>query len=58
MLGIEPDEFRSTKEYSLAPAQLHECIFLQVADIRSSPDPDRIFIDVLRHELLDYGYFY
>ncbi len=58
MLGIEPDKFMSAKEYDVGSEQRFERIFLKVADIRSSPAPDSIFIDALRHELLDYGYFF
>lgn len=58
MLGVEPDEFRSSREYAVVPEQRYERIFLKVEDIRNSPAPDTVFIDVLRHELLDYGYFY
>jgi len=29
-----------------------------VADIRRSPNPNHILIDVIRNELLDYGYWY
>jgi len=36
----------------------HELIYLKVADVLRSPDADRIYIDLLRHELLDYGYWY
>jgi hypothetical protein len=33
-------------------------IFLQVKDVMASPDPENIYIDLLRHEMLDYGYYY
>lgn len=35
-----------------------EHIFLKVADIRQSPNPNAIYIDILRYEELDYGYYY
>lgn len=58
MLGIEPDDFRSRKEYDTSPCQQYERIFLSVADIMRSPDRDRVFIDVLTHVGISYGYFY
>jgi hypothetical protein len=35
-----------------------EHIFLKVADVRQSPNPDAIYIDILRFEELDYGMYY
>jgi len=58
MLGIEPDAFRSTKPYPTGPSQQYERVFLKVADIVRAPDRDRIYIDLLRHQLLDYGHWY
>lgn len=58
MLGVEPDDFRSDKAYDLSAEQQCERIFISVADIICSPDRDRIYIDVIRHELFDYGFFY
>ena len=58
MLGVEPDDFRSNKAYDLSAEQQCERIFISVADIICSPDRDRIYIDVIRHELFDYGFFY
>lgn len=57
MLGIEQGNFLSSKEYDLHSDQV-DTVFLKVADILDSPDPDHIYIDLLRHELLDYGYWY
>lgn len=57
MLGIEPDSFLSTAEYDASTARRDQ-VFLKVADILASPDRDRVFIDLLCHELLDYGYWY
>jgi hypothetical protein len=57
MLGNEPDAFFSSREYSSVTPR-SERVFLNVADILASPDRDRIYIDLLRHELLDYGYWY
>nr|WP_217346328.1 hypothetical protein [Noviherbaspirillum sp. L7-7A]MBV0880735.1 hypothetical protein [Noviherbaspirillum sp. L7-7A] len=58
MLGVEPDDFRSDKAYDLSAEQQCERIFISVADIICSPDRDRIYIDLIRHELFDYGFFY
>jgi hypothetical protein len=57
MLGIEPDDFRSTGEYSAASEDTGQ-VFLKVADILASPNPDCIYIDLLCNELIDYGYWY
>lgn len=46
-------------EYVADPlAAERETIFLKVEDILRSPNPDAIYIDLLRYEMLDYGYFY
>ena len=58
MLGVEPDEFRSDKSYDLSADQQCERIYISVADIICSPDCNRIYIDVIRHELMDYGFTY
>ncbi len=57
MLGIEQGNFLSSKEYDVHSDHV-DTVFLKVADILDSPDPDHIYIDLLRHELLDYGYWY
>ncbi len=57
MLGIEQGNFLSSKAYDVH-CDLVDTVFLQVADILDSPDPDHVYIDLLRHELLDYGYWY
>ncbi len=57
MLGIEQGNFLSSKEYDIHSNQV-DTIFLKVADVLDSPDPDCVYIDLLRHELLDYGYWY
>lgn len=57
MLGIEQGNFLSSKEYDIHSNQV-DTIFLKVADVLDSPNPDCIYIDLLRHELLDYGYWY
>ncbi len=57
MLGIEQGNFLSSKEYDTDSDQF-DTIFLKVADVLDSPNPDCVYIDLLRHELLDYGYWY
>ena len=58
MLSVESCLFRSPNAYGSRQTQQSERIFLKVADVLASPDCDRIYIDILRHELLDYGYWY
>jgi hypothetical protein len=58
MLGLEQESFRSTKDYPLDPSQRCETIFINIGDIRRSPNPDAIWIDLLRFESMDYGFFY
>lgn len=58
MLGYDPEEFRSLKEYQKLEGEQFERVFIKVSDIENSPDPDRIQIDLLRYELLDYGWTY
>lgn len=60
MLGIEPDNFRSTHPYQTSPKTNDgfEKVYLKVSDILASPNPDRIYIDLLCNELIDYGYWY
>lgn len=57
MLGIEPDGFRSSYKYGGSTDHL-ERVYLKVKDILNSPDQDRVFIDLLCNELIDYGYWY
>jgi len=57
MLGVEPDEFLSTEEYDVT-SEHYQQVYLKVADILASPDRDRIYIDLLCNELIDYGYWY
>jgi hypothetical protein len=45
-------------EYKVDVAEGIEVIYLKVDDVLKSPDPNNIYIDVLRHEMLDYGYYY
>ena len=58
MVGIENDGFRSSSPYTPSETGRYQHIYLKVSDIQRSPDPDHIMIDLLRYELLDYGYWY
>lgn len=59
MLGIEQEEFLSTRAYGAAADESALfSLYLQVADILASPNPDCIAIDALASELYDYGFFY
>lgn len=60
MLGLEPDAFCSTKPYGDGTdgSVRYEQVYLKVADILKSPDPNRVYIDLLFNELIDYGYWY
>jgi len=57
LLGLDNGGFLAEKPYDVTSARV-ERIFLQVGDIRRSPDPQRIYIDILRYEELDYGFYY
>lgn len=58
MLALDNPEFLTGRPYAQATGQRSERIFLKVSDIRRSPDPDQIFVDALRYEELDYGFYY
>ena len=58
MLWLDNGEFMTGKCYDLRAAKRFERIFLLLSDVRNSPDPARIFADVLRYEELDYGFYY
>jgi hypothetical protein len=58
MLGIELEGYRSAQEYLDYPAQQSETVYLRIADVLTSPDPDNIIISAIRNELSDYGYTY
>ncbi|MYM84637.1 hypothetical protein GTP44_22140 [Duganella sp. FT50W] len=58
MVGIESDGFLSPAPYKTKGIGQREVIYLKVSDITRSPNPDHILIDLLRYELLDYGYWY
>lgn len=58
MLGVELDDYRSTRVYEIDADEKAERIFIQVVDILASPNVDRLAICVIRTELFDYGYTY
>ena len=58
MLGVELDDYRSSRNYEIDSDQNAERIFLRVGDILASPDTDRLAICAVRTELFDYGYTY
>lgn len=57
LLGLDNGGFLAESVYSVTAART-ERIFLRVGDIRRSPDPQSIYIDILRYEELDYGFYY
>ena len=57
LLGLDNGGFLAESSYNVT-AERTQLIFLRVADIRLSPDPQRIYIDILRYEELDYGFYY
>jgi len=58
LLGLDNGEFMTQKAYNLHRGERSERIYLQVSDIRNSPDPARIYLDLLRYEEGDYGFYY
>lgn len=58
MLSIDSDDFLSEKAYESGPDQQYLHVWLKVADILSSPDRNFIFIDLIQHSMISYGYFY
>ena len=50
--------FDEGHQYNLDMTQSNEKIFLKVSDVLASPDPENVYIEVLRYEMMDYGYFY
>lgn len=57
LLGLDNGGFLAESVYNVTLKRV-ERIFLRVADIRRSPDPQCIYIDILRYEELDYGFYY
>ncbi len=58
LLFLDNPDFLTQRAYNEPACERSERIFLKVADIRASPDPDQIFVDALRYEELDYGFYY
>jgi hypothetical protein len=57
LLGLDNGGFLAESAYNVTPKRT-EHIFLRVDDVRRSPDPHHICIDILRYEELDYGFYY
>jgi hypothetical protein len=57
LLGLDNGGFLAESIYKVTSTRT-ERIFLRVGDIRRSPDPQSIYIDILRYEELDYGFYY
>lgn len=58
LLGIDNGQFMTEKPYDMHRGERTERIFLRVSDIRNSPDPAHVYLDVLRYEEMDYGFYY
>lgn len=58
MVNLDNGDFLTSKNYADRDAKRVERIFLRVSDIRNSPDPDSVFVDALRYEEMDYGFYY
>lgn len=58
LLALDNPDFRTERSYLQPPGERTEHFFLRVLDIRNSPDPEHIFVDALRYEELDYGFYY
>lgn len=58
MLGIELDGYQSSRDYITSSSLQSETVFLRIADILASPNPDLVAIAAIRSELGDYGYIY
>jgi hypothetical protein len=57
MVGLDNGQFMTGQDYDMNAGRAQR-IFLRVSDIRNSPDPDRLYLDILRYEELDYGFYY
>jgi len=57
LVCLDNGDFLTGKPYGVE-ANRAEQIFLKVRDIKQSPDPASIYIDILRYEELDYGFYY
>ncbi|WP_020657063.1 hypothetical protein [Massilia niastensis] len=58
MLGIELAGYQSSQDYVTSNSLQSETVFLRIADILASPNPDLIAIAAIRSEMGDYGYIY
>jgi hypothetical protein len=58
ILGIEHDGLRASSEYWFDATGRWDRIYLRVADIMTSPDPNLVAIAALRSEFGDYGFVY
>lgn len=58
LLALDNPDFLTGRPYDRSTSRRSERIFLRVSDIRQSPDPNQIFMDALRYEELDYGFYY
>ena len=58
MLGIEHDGLRVSSEYRFDVTGSWDRIYLRVADIMASPNPNLVAISALRSEFGDYGFVY
>ena len=58
LLGIEHDGLRASGEYQFDAAGQWDRIYLRVADIMASPNPNLVAISALRSEFGDYGFVY
>lgn len=47
----------TSHEYAIENVPM-EKIYLKVSDILASPDCQNVYINILRYELMDYGYYY
>ena len=57
LVCLDNGGFLTSQPYRTETASA-EHIFLKAGDIRRSPNPDAIYIDILRFEELDYGMYY
>lgn len=56
MLGIELEGYRSSQDYITSDFPQSETVYLRIADILASPNPDLIAIAAVRTEMGDYGF--